>query len=170
MYIRAFWPIWCMMPPFISMIHKYNMYAYKIKVLSTTYTNNILRIPDNQLMDKPHNKDILMEIRIGGWKITVDWTWFAIMIISCSLTPGEMEDSTRQSTPIEAHNNILLILILGYWNSCGIVCTEYSWSTGEKRLFDVNSKWLGKRGTNNDWDDKKQTFLQCSNSLAERRT
>jgi len=62
------------------------------------------------------------------------------------------------------------MLILGYWNSCGIVCTEYSSSTGEKRLFDVNSKWLGKRGTNNDWDDKKQTFLQCSNSLAERRT
>ena len=55
-----------MMPPFISMIHKYNMYAYKIKVLSTTYTNNILRIPDNQLMDKPNNKDILLEIRIGG--------------------------------------------------------------------------------------------------------
>ena len=22
-----------------------------------------------------------------------------------------------------------------------------------------------ERGTNNDWDDKKQTFLQCSNSL-----
>ena len=45
----------------------YDMYAYKIKVLSTTYTNNILRIPDNQLMDKPHNnKDILLEIRIGG--------------------------------------------------------------------------------------------------------
>ena len=36
-----------------------------------------------------------------------------------------------------------------------------------KRLFDVNSKWLGKRGTNNDWDDKKQTFLQCSNSLLQ---
>ena len=54
--------------------------------------------------------------------------------------------------------------ILQFMWDCGYRIYADQWV---KRLFEVNSKWLGKRGTNNTKTgmEIKRTLLQCSNTL-----
>ena len=89
---------------------------------------------------------------------------FALMctIISCSLVPGDIEDSTRQSTTMEAQNkHYTTYWMLQFMWDCGYRIYADQWV---KRLFEVNSKWLGKKGTNNTKTgmEIKRTLLQCS--------
>ena len=87
-------------------------------------------------------------------------------IISCSLVPGDIEDedSTRQSTTMEAQNkHYTTYWMLQFMWDCGYRIYADQWV---KRLFEVNSKWLGKRGANNTKTgmEIKRTLL-CSNTL-----
>ena len=101
---------------------------------------------------------------IGGWKISLDWGLLlcAPSYHVCSLVPGDIEDSTRQSTTMEAQNkHYTTYWMLQFMWDCGYRIYADQWV---KRLFEVNSKWLGKKGTNNTKTgmEIKRTLLQCS--------
>ena len=103
---------------------------------------------------------------IGGWKISLDWGLLlcAPSYHVCSLVPGDIEDSTRQSTTMEAQNkHYTTYWMLQFMWDCGYRIYADQWV---KRLFEVNSKWLGKKGTNNTKTgmEIKRTLL-CSNTL-----
>ena len=107
------------------------------------------------------------KIMIGGWKISLDWGLLlcAPSYHVCSLVPGDIEDSTRQSTTMEAQNkHYTTYWMLQFMWDCGYRIYADQWV---KRLFEINSKWLGKRGTNNTKTgmEIKRTLLQCSNTL-----
>ena len=104
---------------------------------------------------------------IGGWKISLDWGLLlcAPSYHVCSLVHGDIEDSTRQSTTMEAQNkHYTTYWMLQFMWDCGYRIYADQWV---KRFFEVNSKWLGKRGTNNTKTgmEIKRTLLQCSNTL-----
>ena len=101
---------------------------------------------------------------IGGWKISLDWGLLlcAPSYHVCSLVPGDRELYPTINHDGSTKQTLYYLLDVAIHVDCGYrIYADQCWV---KRLFEVNSKWLGKRGTNNTKTgmEIKRTLLQCS--------
>ena len=107
---------------------------------------------------------------IGGWKISLDSglllcapsyhvAWYLVIR---GLYPTINHDAEAQNKHYTTY------WMLQFMWDCGYRIYADQWV---KRLFEVNSKWLGKKGTNNTKTgmEIKRTLLQCSNTLLRQR-
>ena len=103
---------------------------------------------------------------IGRWKLSLDSglllcapsyhvAWYLVIR---GLYPTINHDAEAQNKHYTTY------WMLQFMWDCGYRIYADQWV---KRLFEVNSKWLGKRGTNNTKTgmEIKRTLLQCSNTL-----